>query len=192
MHDADANNRDGELVTRAQAGDAGAFDALVVRHQARLRSYLARYLISAEDVFDVVQDAFLDAWKQRARVDPQRDFGAWLRGVARNCAGTHLRRRARNRGRERSLVDEALLDLAAQNADAAEEQHLADIKALRDCVAELPQPQRRLLARRYVHGEAVQDIARSLSKQANTLSMTLLRLRAALRSCLERARGAET
>ena len=46
---------------------------------------------SAEDVEEVVSDAFLALWSSRERLDPERGIKAWLAAVARNKAVDRLR-----------------------------------------------------------------------------------------------------
>jgi hypothetical protein len=54
-------DQDAELVRLAQAGNAKAFEALVVKYQRRIARHVARYLRHAADVEDVVQDVFIRA-----------------------------------------------------------------------------------------------------------------------------------
>ena len=55
-----------ESIRRAQEGDREAFGPLVELYQARLRAYAARYVESGDDVFDIVQDVFLNAFKSNS------------------------------------------------------------------------------------------------------------------------------
>lgn len=54
---------DAELVRLAQAGDERAFQALVVKYQRRIARHVARYVKRANDVEEVVQDAFMRAYR---------------------------------------------------------------------------------------------------------------------------------
>ncbi|MGH3152572.1 MAG: RNA polymerase sigma factor [Streptosporangiaceae bacterium] len=75
---------DGDLVRRARAGDAAAFRLLVERHSPSARARAARLCGRADDVDDIVQEAFLQAFMALDRLrDPDR-FGAWLGGIIRN------------------------------------------------------------------------------------------------------------
>src|SRR5438876_2266457 len=63
--------------------DAKAFEILVRLHHRRLIAY-ALSLTRREDVAeDLVQDAFLVAYRDLAKFDPTRDFAAWVRGIVR-------------------------------------------------------------------------------------------------------------
>ena len=73
-----------DLVRRAQQGDRGAFGELVRLHQARLRAFAARFVPRSEDVFDLVQDAFVSAYRALGTFDPALELGPWLRTICRN------------------------------------------------------------------------------------------------------------
>ncbi len=169
------------MVQAAIAGDREAFAGLVRAHQARLRALVALSLPSRDDVHDVVQEAFIDAWKGLARFDPQREFGPWLRTICRNRVNRFLRDRLPTRRRELALVDEALIEREAASDDDGAERKLT---ALRICLDALDAAQRRLLAMRYHDEVAVQEIATALGKSPNGVSMMLLRLKAALMKCV--------
>ena len=59
----DVADPDSELTRLAQAGDERAFEALVVKYQRRVARHVARYIKSADDVEDVVQEVFIRAYR---------------------------------------------------------------------------------------------------------------------------------
>ena len=68
---------DGDLVRRAQAGDAEAFGQLVTRYM-RPAYFAALGLVgSREDALDLSQEAFARAFRARRAIDPDRPFYAW-------------------------------------------------------------------------------------------------------------------
>jgi RNA polymerase sigma-70 factor (ECF subfamily) len=77
---------DGELVRRARAGDAGAFALLVERHFPPARALAARLCADPDDVDDIVQEAFLQAFAGRG---PRSRRGAARPGPVRRMAGRH-------------------------------------------------------------------------------------------------------
>ena len=80
-----------ELIRRAQQGDREAFGQLVALYQARLRAYVARYVPRADEVFDIVQDGFIDALEHLDRFDADKEVGPWLRAICRNRMLNHFR-----------------------------------------------------------------------------------------------------
>ena len=63
------------------------------------------------------------------------------------------------------------------------------IEALRDCIQGLPAGQRRVLIQHYYESRTAVDLAEELGRTAGTLRMLLLRMRRALRSCIEKKTG---
>lgn len=167
-----------DLIRAAVAGDQEAFAGLVRRHQARLRGLVALSLSERDDVLEVVQESFVDAWRALERFDQSREFGPWLRTICRNRTLKFLRDRLPRRRRELALVDEALL--AAPAVEPADDR----LTALRRCLEQLDAAHRRLLEQRFSAGVAVQDLAVALGKSPNAVSMILLRLKQVLHRCV--------
>ena len=70
---------------RARRGDARAFDSLARAHERALYSHVARILGAGADAEDVVQDAFVSAWRSLPGFEGT-SFKAWLFRIARNRA----------------------------------------------------------------------------------------------------------
>ena len=77
---------DDELVRLAQAGDAGAFDQLVVRHQAAVFRAALAALRVPEDAEEAAQDALVRAWQKLASFRGDATFRTWLLSIAWNRA----------------------------------------------------------------------------------------------------------
>ena len=105
-----APSADEDLVARAVAGDASAFDALVDRHRARLlaqaQRLMPRQLQRRVAASDVVQESCLAAFRSLGSFEDQGpgSFGRWLRGVLANKVREqvrhHLQRTKRDPKRE--------------------------------------------------------------------------------------------
>ncbi len=83
------------LVERAQAGDQDAYGALVERHSRAVFRLAYRITGHEQDAEDVVQEAFLRAYRQIGRFEARSSFGTWLYRIAVNCAHDLLRARPR-------------------------------------------------------------------------------------------------
>jgi RNA polymerase sigma-70 factor (ECF subfamily) len=143
---------------------------------------------NSADVFDIVQDAFLEALRHLDRFDPKKDFGAWLRGICRNRVRNHFRERRTRRNADLTRVDEALesrLTATAFRPDEAMER----IEALRKCLQDLPDERRALVTHRYRTGTAIREIAEKLGRTSDAVSKMLGRIRAALMKCVARRLG---
>ncbi len=167
------------LLAQALAGDHAAFADVVMPHQAHLRAIVAFYVPHAHAVVEVVQDALVDAFTGLKTFEAGREFGPWLRTLCRNRARRWLRDRARNKLHE-SPLDSLVATIPDQDID----ENL--LTRLRNCLQHLDPRQRDLLHARYVEGEAVQELARARKISPNALSMVLLRVKSALRTCIDR------
>jgi DNA-directed RNA polymerase specialized sigma24 family protein len=70
-------------VPLAVSGDTHAFERLYRRHAPKVNS-LARWLLSRDDVDDVLQDVFIRVWEKLATFRGQSAFGTWLHRLATN------------------------------------------------------------------------------------------------------------
>ena len=156
------------------------------------RRWLLAYFIAgtgdAHRAEDLVQDVFAAALKNADRFDPARSFGAWLRGIARNLLLMEYRS---SRKTTLSLDGAALdrLDGAAARAEAADAAGGYDDRrqaALRDCLGQVPDKNRRVLALKYEEGRLSKDIADRLGMRATAVDMLLSRVRRALQQCMDK------
>ena len=98
---------DGSLVHAVLAGDGDAFTVLVRRHQASMFRFAVRMCGDRDDADDVVQSAFVRAYRNLAQCREMDRFAAWLRQIVMNECRTVLATRSR---RSRWFVaDDAVL-----------------------------------------------------------------------------------
>jgi RNA polymerase sigma factor (sigma-70 family) len=163
---------DGDLVRRARAGDAGAFALLVERRFASARGLAARLGAHPDDVDDIAQEAFLQAFASLGRLrDPDR-FGAWLAGIVRNVC-----RAAARQAPLTLLADwpEDLHPASALGLPSAEDLDRAE--ALRAAVGGLPGGQRRAVELYYFADLPAAQIAGSPGAAKASLHKARGRLR---------------
>ena len=107
------NDVDHGLVERAREGDARAFQELVSRYQNRAFSVALGVVGRREDAEDVVQEAFLKAYRNLGSFRGQSSFYTWLYRIVFNLAIDLSRRRYRHA--ESSIGDNATMDAVAQH-----------------------------------------------------------------------------
>ena len=90
-----ASAGDADLVYRAQLGERGAFDLLVLKYQRRILSLALRHTRNPSDAEDASQEAFINAYKGLRRFRGECTFYTWLHRITTNCAKNVLRARAR-------------------------------------------------------------------------------------------------
>jgi len=172
------------LIAKTRMGDTEAFGDLVLRHQARLRAFAARYVGSSDDVYDLVQDTFVNAYRSLDRFDESRDFGKWLRGICRNRILKYYRESSNRSKRMESIT--AVLQQKLEAETLVDDGAIDRIEAIRACIQELKGEQRELILNRHFYEKAVKDMALQLNKSAASVSVNLMRIRAKLRLCYER------
>ena len=95
-HDSGRQDDHAELVTAAQAGDRAAFDELVRRTYVDTYTLAVRLTSNEEDARDVVQEAYLRAWKGIRRFRGDAQFRTWMYRITANAASTMTQRRRRS------------------------------------------------------------------------------------------------
>ena len=110
MAEAAPVNPDVELVARTQAGDARAFDELVVKYTPRLYGLVYNMTSNHEDSNDLLQDVFAKAFRSISGFRGKSSFYTWIHSIAVNMTINFLKKRGRRF--QMSLDD---VDLNIQN-----------------------------------------------------------------------------
>lgn len=168
--------------TMTEKADYTAFSILVKEHHRSLLAYATALTKESHASRDIVQDAFVVAWRNLETFDVTRDFGSWMRGIIRNKWRESLRKNARQ-----VLLDEETLECL--EADAKEWDGLLDeggvFAKLEDCLKKLPDTLSEAVKAFYYEGYSGDEAAAALSLQGATLRKRLQRARTGLRECLQ-------
>ncbi len=169
----------------SRSDDGTEADDALRRHHDGLRRYL-RYLGARPDrIDDLAQEVFAKAFAAPFEWRSERETGAWLRTIARNTFVSSARRR------DVFVATDRLDELVV-----AWETHCGDddgdglLIALRECLQQLGERHRQALAWRYGEQCPVPVVAQRLGVGAAGAESLLVRLRRALRRCIEGRRGA--
>ncbi|HNX49376.1 MAG TPA: sigma-70 family RNA polymerase sigma factor, partial [Thermoanaerobaculaceae bacterium] len=81
---------DALTLDRIRAGDDSAFALLVRRYEPKLRAYVSQMVGVEEEARDLVQEAFIRAWKHLDQYDSTFRFSTWLFRIAHNLAIDHI------------------------------------------------------------------------------------------------------
>lgn len=147
-----------------------------------LRAYFRTATRDPAEAEDLLQEVSAVLWEKFASYDETRPFRAWALGFARLQVLKWKQKWARSR---EILSDEALElleNVALQGAEDAEERRVH----LRRCVAELPSHLRDIIRWRYLEELPIAQLASRLRKSVAAVEMILVRLRRALRECVDR------
>lgn len=172
------------LVTAARDGDRAAFDELVRVTYAETFTLALRLTGNEEDARDVVQDAYIRAFRGLARFRGDAQFSTWMYRITANCANTHLAKRSKHR---HEVLDDHD-DLVAQDHLAANPQLQADATALRHRLTAalelLPPKLRQVVVLRDIYDLPHEAIATELGISETAAKVRLHRARKKLREDL--------
>lgn len=173
---------DEALVSRVLAGERGAFGILVERYQDRMLAY-ARYMgFDEPEARDVVQDAFVRAFRHLRRCGDPRRFGGWLFKIVSNVcrtAGSHASRRSME------PLDAHGASLVSPDALPDEAVETKWLKAqVRRALNRVAPDQREALVLMYLQGHSVGEIAEMTGASISAVKMRLKRGREALEALL--------
>jgi RNA polymerase sigma-70 factor (ECF subfamily) len=175
------------LIERARSGDGRAFEELAQREERALYRHAARIVGPGPDAEDVVQDAFLSAWRSiRSFEGPS--FRAWLFRIVTNRALDKVR--SRRRRPELPLepgVDEDVTwaEPAAPGPDLVEIASGREaLLIVEEALKGVPEEQRAALLLRDVEGFAYEEIALMTNTEIGTVKSRIHRARLAVRNTL--------
>ena len=146
---------DAELVGLARAGDDGAMSALVQRHHGAAYRVAVSLTRDGDSAQDVVQDAFLKAFRGLGRFRGDASFKTWLMTITANEARGVLRKS--KRWRETPIDDAA--PIAAEGMDPSEATVLTqESERARAMLDRLPEKQRLSISLRIDEGLTFREI----------------------------------
>jgi RNA polymerase sigma-70 factor (ECF subfamily) len=171
---------DKELVERARAGNRGAFGTLVERYQDPLFRYARHMGFGEADARDILQDAFVRAFRHLERCgDPDR-FDGWLFKITANLCRTAASKGA---NREEHGLDEVML--LETDPDPAEVAEAASRRRrIKAALEDLPADQREATVLFYIQGYGVREIAELADASQSAIKMRLKRARESLKAAL--------
>ena len=172
-----------QLVMEFRAGRTAAFEELFRRLADDLRHCVCRYTVDNDMIDEVVQRSFIRALERLPNYELRGTFRAWLRGITRLVLLEELR--ARRKRAEHEGLGMSVELLAAAEAELDEPDAMDDARpALARCLAKASSRNRSLIERHHVDGEPITTLARDFKTPANTLKVTLFRIRRSLAKCL--------
>lgn len=188
---------DETLVAQATAGDQDAFNQLVKRWERPIYALAYRTLGREEEARDVVQDAFLRAYRGLAGFKGEAKFSSWLYRITLNLCRDLQRKERRTPIVHVAAGDDDAVDIAdRQPAPMESVEDLVDRRQMSEAVqlamAELPEEQRMAIMLKEYHGLTFQEIADQLDCPLSTVKTRLYQGLSVLRRRLERRQAEVT
>ena len=172
---------DALLAARAADGDERAFAVLVRRHASYLRGFAIRYMGSSLDADDVVQEAFVTAWRRIGDLRDPSQVRSWLATAVARRATDVMRTRARRR--TYAIEDREVTDRRDGPETVVERQ--AATQALGRIVDALPADQRDAWMLRELAGMSYEDIAERTDSTPAAVRGRLARARQTVLASME-------
>jgi RNA polymerase sigma-70 factor, ECF subfamily len=183
---------DAAQVALVLGGDPDAFRVLVDRHSRRLFRLAYRMTGNEHDAEEVVQDAFLRAYRRLDQFESRANFGTWLYRICANCALDQRRKqRGENLRVEPASVDDPdaadPLDMAPSPDPSPERLALsaelgAQVSTAMDSLSAM---ERMAFVLRHVEGRGIEEIAETLGLNLGATKNSIFRAVQKLRRHLE-------
>jgi RNA polymerase sigma-70 factor (ECF subfamily) len=196
LPDEGGNADECSLLERLRAGEDAAFEELMHDNGGRMLSTARRIVRSEEDARDVVQEAFLLAFRSLPTFAGRSRLSTWLHRIVVNVALMRLRRRKR---RPEVSIDEQLPRFTTDGHRMIEAHDVVDLTPadeleresmrvlVRHCMDELPDSYRVVLMLRDIEDLSTEEAAEALGIRAGTVKVRLHRARQALKTLMQKA-----
>jgi RNA polymerase sigma-70 factor (ECF subfamily) len=170
-----------EYVERARAGDAQAFNKLVLAYRRRILATISRLIGRPEDVEDVAQEVFVRLYYSLDQLRSAEVFETWLYRLTVNAAYDYLRRKRRRAESRMADLSEQQVVMADSEASGKVQENEREKSKVRDFVNALFQniseEDRLLLTLKEVEGLSLKELEQVYKVSENALKVRLFRAR---------------
>ncbi|EGG95240.1 RNA polymerase sigma-H factor AlgT [gamma proteobacterium IMCC1989] len=185
MTEQPARDADQLLVERVQQGDKRAFDLLVLKYQHKIISVVHRYMRDPADVNDVVQEAFIKAYRALPNFRGESAFYTWMYRIAINTAKNDLISKGRRPPSSDVDVEDAEYYSGNENlhdVDTPENNLFRDElqTAVQNVIQSLPDDLRTAVTLREMDGLSYEEIAEIMECPVGTVRSRIFRAREAI------------
>jgi RNA polymerase sigma-70 factor (ECF subfamily) len=176
---------DAELVRRVVERDGDALSELYDRFSGVLLALIRRVVGGAGDAEEVLQEVFVQVWRQADRYDPKRSsVSNWLSLISRSRSIDRLRKvRVKERTAQAASVEDPRRDTSPEGArNVLFKERRARI---REALGELPKEQRRVIELTFFEGMTQSEISHSTGIPLGTVKTRTLLAMKKLRKALQ-------
>src|SRR5262245_52081145 len=185
---------DEEVVARVLAGDTSLFEILMRRYNQRLFRVARGIVADDAEAEDVMQEAYVRAFRELAGFRGEARFSTWLTRIACHEALARARKRRRliplapMQQRSAGAAPEPRAEEAGPERELANRQLQA---LLREAVEALPDPLRAVFCLREIEGLSTEEAAEALGLSVENVRVRLHRAKRSLRQSLDERIGRE-
>lgn len=160
---------DAALVQRLLQRDVSAFEELYERHSRMVYGLVLRIVQQASTAEEVVQDIFLQLWRNASQYDVSRGpFLPWLLTLARNRALDQLRLKSERQRRREEQTEELPPVVTAPDFEGSLDEKRRATR-VRELIASLQPQQKRAIELAYFEGLSHSEIAAKLQEPLGTV-----------------------
>ena len=193
-----AADEDANLVSLCKKGNVDAFEVLVIKHQKMMINIAYRMIGNYEDACEIVQDAFISAYKGIKNFEEKAKFSTWLYTIVVNLSKNRLKQLKTQQYYEESSIDDpAVTDKSRINADPVsgepsiiERLERKDVQQkIQGCINSLDSEFKVVIILRDINNFSYEEISDILKIPEGTVKSRLFRARYALKDCLKKVVG---
>jgi RNA polymerase sigma factor (sigma-70 family) len=174
---------DEALISRVKKGDCEAFNPLVERYKMAVYKVMYRMVRNRDDAEDLVEEAFIKAYRAIARFDINKPFFAWLCRIAVNNAINYLKKNRRGQIQSLENVEYRLTAKKGNPVQMTREKILKE--KINIAIAQLPEDYRVILVLRVDEEYSYEEISKFLKIPRGTVMSRLARARQKLKQIFE-------
>jgi len=179
MQEDASRQQDSELIARTQAGDAAAFDELIVKYSPRLYGLVYNMTSNHEDTNDLLQDIWAKAYRSINGFRGQSSFYTWIHSIGVNMTINFLKKRGRRHHMSLDDIDSGIqndkefLDLTATSTPVREADLSELQKRLNEALQKLSPDHRAVVTMFDIQGMPHAEIARVMGVSEGTVRSRL-------------------
>jgi RNA polymerase sigma-70 factor (ECF subfamily) len=189
---------DAALVSSAQKGDLNAYELLVARYQKKMLNISFRLVGDYDDACEVVQDAFVSAYRNIKTFRGDAKFTTWLTTITLNLSKNRLKQMRSRQGHEAFSLDDPIrtddgemtMDPPSYEPSVLDRMEKRDIQTkVQDCIKALEADFREVLVLRDMQDFSYEEIGAILRAREGTVKSRLFRAREMVKECLKKFMG---
>ena len=185
-------------IHRCIKGDVDAFEEIVLRYQKKMFNMAYRMIGDYHEAAEVVQDAFVSAYKNLKGFRGASKFSTWLVTIVMNLSRNRIKQRKTRSARERYSLDDPVhidngavtIEYASPDASVLERLETHEVQqSVQKCVNRLETEFREVLVLRDIQGFSYGEIGSLLHIAEGTVKSRIHRARESVKNCLKNLIG---
>lgn len=177
------SERDEDIIDAVKNGDCEAFGLLVARYKLALYRLMYRMALNRDDAEDLVEEAFIKAYRSIVKFEPGRPFYSWLRRIAVNNAINFLKRERRGNIHPLEYVEKTVSDPRNDPVVMTRQKMLAE--RINRAFALLSEDARVILSLKVDQDLSYEEIGQLLNIPKGTVMSRLARARMKLKKIMD-------